>query len=76
MKEDREPVAKLRKSQVNDECNRNTGTVRNYRHSRNADGGINSICTRCGILIASSHDEWNLLADEHQHTCKTGENPG
>jgi hypothetical protein len=70
------PVARRRKRAENDECNRETVSIRNYRHSRNADGGLDSTCMRCGTLVASSDDEWSLLTDEHQHVCKAGENPG
>ncbi len=73
---DRGPVASQSKRAESDVWNREEAPVRNYRHSRNADGGLDSICMRCGILVASADDEWSLLTDEHQHVCKTGENPG
>jgi len=44
---------------------------RRFRHARNANGNIDSICRRCQKVIASSADEWSLLADEEQHLCGT-----
>lgn len=40
-----------------------------YRHARNSHGGIDSICQRCEVVIASSADEWSLLACEERHIC-------
>jgi hypothetical protein len=40
-----------------------------YRHALNSHGGIDSICQRCEVVIASSADEWSLLACEERHIC-------
>lgn len=42
---------------------------RRFRHAFNGNGGIDSICRRCRNVIASSADEWSLLACEEQHVC-------
>lgn len=42
---------------------------RRFRHAINGNGGIDSICRRCRNVIASSADEWSLLACEEQHVC-------
>lgn len=47
---------------------------RRFRHARNANGGIDSICRRCQMVIATSADEWSLLADEERHLCGTRSN--
>jgi hypothetical protein len=73
---DRGPVASQSKRAESEVRNRDGVSVRNYRHSRNAGGGLDSTCMRCGIVVASSNDEWSLLTDEHLHVCKTGEDPG
>jgi hypothetical protein len=45
-------------------------TDRQFRHCRNTNGGIESICTRCGALLAWTDDEWLLLDHEHRHVCR------
>jgi len=40
-----------------------------YRHALNSDGGIDSICQRCEVVIASCADEWSLLSCEERHIC-------
>lgn len=47
---------------------------RRFRHARNANGGVDSICRRCQAVIASSADEWSLLAEEERHLCGTTSN--
>lgn len=42
---------------------------RRFRHAINGHGGIDSICRRCRNVIASSADEWSLLASEERHVC-------
>jgi len=49
--------------------------ARRYRHARNGNGGIDSICLRCHVVIASSADEWSLLDREELHVCGTQGNP-
>ena len=73
---DRVPVASQSKRAESEVWSREGVYVRNYWYSRNAEGGLDSTCMRCGIVVASSNDEWALLTDEHLHVCKTGEDPG
>lgn len=49
--------------------------ARPYFHVRNANGGIDSFCQRCQAVIASSTDEWSLLACEERHVCVSQDNP-
>jgi hypothetical protein len=48
---------------------------RRFRHARNANGGVDSVCGRCQAVIASSADEWSLLAHEARHVCGSPGNP-
>lgn len=48
---------------------------RQFRHARNANGGVDSICQKCQAVIASSTDEWSLLAHEARHVCRSPGNP-
>jgi hypothetical protein len=43
--------------------------VRQYKHARNAHGGIDSLCLKCRAIIASMNDEWSLLDCEQRHIC-------
>lgn len=42
---------------------------RQYRHARNAHGGVDSFCLRCERAVASADDEWLLLDYEKHHVC-------
>ena len=44
-------------------------TIRQFKHSRNADGSLNSICLRCMLPVASADDELKLLEFEDRHVC-------
>ncbi len=43
--------------------------ARQYKHSMNPAGGLDSLCTRCCMVIASEPNEWSLLECEQQHVC-------
>jgi hypothetical protein len=43
--------------------------VRQYKHLINPAGGLDSVCTRCSMVIASGANEWSLLESEQQHVC-------
>jgi hypothetical protein len=43
--------------------------VRQYKHSRNADEGVDSLCLNCGTIVASTDNEWSLLDFERGHVC-------
>lgn len=43
--------------------------ARRYRHVRNAVGGVDSLCLKCGSIIASVNNEWSLLDYEQRHIC-------
>lgn len=45
-------------------------SVRQYKHSMNPNGGIDSRCLRCRAVVASANDEWLLLDCEQRHVCK------
>jgi hypothetical protein len=47
--------------------------LRRYRHSLNANDGIDSTCLGCSALVASSKDEWSLLEHERQHICSSNQ---
>jgi hypothetical protein len=42
---------------------------RQFKHSLNGNGGIKSLCLRCGVVVASVDDEWYLLEHERRHVC-------
>lgn len=44
-------------------------SVRQYKHARNANGAIDSLCLKCRAVIASMNDEWSLLDFEQRHIC-------
>jgi len=43
---------------------------RQFKHSLNGEATIDSLCLRCGVLIASVDDEWFLLDHERRHVCR------
>jgi hypothetical protein len=43
--------------------------ARQFKHSLNGNGGIYSLCLRCGVVVASVDDEWCLLEHERRHVC-------
>ena len=43
--------------------------VRQYKHLINPAGGLDSLCTKCHMVIASEPNEWSLLEREQQHVC-------
>ena len=43
--------------------------VRQYKHSINPAGGLDSLCTKCRMVIASGLNEWSLLECEQRHVC-------
>ena len=51
------------KPSATDQCSRQ------FKHSLNGNGGIDSLCLRCGVLVASADDEWCLLEHERRHVC-------
>jgi hypothetical protein len=44
--------------------------VRQYKHLINPAGGLDSLCTKCHMVIASEPNEWSLLDREQQHVCQ------
>jgi len=44
---------------------------RQFRHGWSDSGGLNSICMKCRVVIATSRDEWSLLACERLHVCES-----
>src|SRR6266850_2593507 len=44
-------------------------TIRQFKHSRNVDGRLNSLCLRCRLLVGSADNEWTLLEFEDRHVC-------
>ena len=42
---------------------------RQFKHSLNGKGGIDSHCLRCRAVIASADCEWSLLDYEWRHVC-------
>src|SRR5579863_1712599 len=42
---------------------------RQFKHSLNGNGGIDSECLRCRTVIASADCEWSLLEYERRHAC-------
>jgi hypothetical protein len=44
-------------------------TARQYKHSINPDGGLDSLCMSCRKVIASGLNEWLLLERERRHLC-------
>lgn len=51
------------KARARDQC------ARQFTHSLNGKDGIDSLCLRCGVLVASVDDEWCLLDHERRHVC-------
>jgi hypothetical protein len=45
--------------------------IRQYRHVRNTDHGIHSLCLWCETVVASVDDEWSLLDHEQRHVCRS-----
>lgn len=43
--------------------------VRQYKHLINPAGGLDSLCTKCRMVIASEPNEWSLLEREQEHVC-------
>src|SRR5260370_29373788 len=43
--------------------------LRQYKHLINPAGGLDSLCTKCHMVIASEPNEWALLECEQQHAC-------
>jgi len=43
--------------------------ARQYKHSRNEDDGVDSLCLKCRTVIACTDNEWSLLDCERGHVC-------
>ncbi len=48
-------------------------SLRQFRHGWSDAGGLDSICLKCRVIVATCRDEWSLLACERLHVCG---NPG
>ena len=44
-------------------------TIRQFKHSRDVDGRLSSLCLRCRLPVASADDELKLLEFEDRHVC-------
>ena len=45
--------------------------LRQYAHSRNEGGGLDSTCMRCFSVVGANTDELSLLATEREHVCRS-----
>jgi hypothetical protein len=43
--------------------------LRQYAHSRNEGGGLDSTCLKCFSAVGTNTDELSLLASERKHVC-------
>lgn len=43
--------------------------ARQFKHSRNRHSEMDSLCLKCGTMVASAKDEWSLLEYERNHAC-------
>jgi hypothetical protein len=45
--------------------------LRQYVHSRNEGGGLDSTCMKCFSVVGTNTDELSLLASEREHVCRS-----
>jgi hypothetical protein len=66
----RSPARSSRDYSMDDHSSEERLLVRQYKHSINPAGGLDSLCTKCRMVIASELNEWSLLECEQQHVCR------
>jgi hypothetical protein len=45
-------------------------SLRQYLHSRNKDGGLDSTCMKCFSVVGINTDELSLLVSKQKHVCR------